>query len=98
MKAEEGKRKPRKSTVKESQRTQATAELKPWEKAIRKNQDEAKKAWMEAAEELDKQNSPEDKVLASRVRRYVENFPKAETVNDRLKKDIKAEQEKGIER
>jgi type IV secretory pathway VirD2 relaxase len=99
IEAEEAKRKPRKSTVKESQRAQAVAELKtrndepmkPWEKAIRKNQQEVKAAWLEAAEELNNQGTPEDKTLASRMRRYVENFPKPETVNDKLKKEIKSE-------
>jgi type IV secretory pathway VirD2 relaxase len=106
LKAEEGKRKPRKSTVKESQRAQATAELKtrtnelkPWEKAIRKNQQEAKAVWLEAAGELDNQGTPEDKTLASRIRRYAEyGMPKPETAADTLKKQIKAEREKGIER
>ena len=100
IEAEEAKRKPRKSTVKESQKSEALAELKsglrddplkPWEKAIKKNQREAKEAWLDVADELDKQNSPEDKILASRIKRYVENFPKPETVNDKLKKEIKSE-------
>jgi type IV secretory pathway VirD2 relaxase len=99
IEAEEATRKPRKSTVKEAQRVQAVAELKtrnnepmkPWEKAIRKNQQEAKAAWLEAAGELDNQGTPEDKTLASRMRRYVENFPKPETVTDKLKKEIKSE-------
>lgn len=100
IEAEEAKRKPRKSTVKESQKSEALAELKsglrdeplkPWEKAIKKNQREAKEAWLDVADELDKQNSPEDKILASRIKRYVENFPKPETVNDKLKKDIKSD-------
>ena len=99
IEAEEAKRKPRKSTVKESQRAQAVAELKtrnnepmkPWEKAIRKNQQEVKAAWLDAADELNNQGTPEDKTLASRMRRYVENFPKPETVTDKLKKEIKSE-------
>jgi len=100
IEAEEAKRKPRKSTVKESQKLEALAEVKsgsrddqpkPWQKAIRKNQRESKEAWLEVAEELDKQNSPEDKILASRIKRYVENFPKPETVNDKLKKEIKSD-------
>lgn len=98
IEAEEATRKPRKSTVKESKRAQAVAELKtrnnepmkPWEKAIRKNQQDVKAAWLEAAGELDKQNSPEDKVLASRMRRYVDNFPKPETAIDKLKKELKS--------
>ena len=108
LKAEEGNRKPRKSTVKTSQKAEALAAvtsgsksepLKPWEKAIRKNQDEAKKAWTEAAEELDKQGTPEDKTLASRMRHYVNyGMPKPETAADTLKKQIKAERERGIER
>lgn len=99
IEAEEATRKPRKSTVKESQRAQAVAELKtrnnepmkPWEKAIRKNQQEAKAAWLDAAGELDNQGTPEDKTLASRMRRYIENFPKPETVTDKLKKEIRSE-------
>jgi len=99
IEAEEATRKPRKSTVKESQRAQAVAELKtrnnepmkPWEKAIRKNQQEVKAAWLDAADELNNQGTPEDKTLASRMRRYVENFPKPETVTDKLKKEIKSE-------
>jgi len=97
IEAEEAKRKPRKSTVKESQKSEVLAEVKsgrddppkPWEKAIRKNQREAQAAWLDVADELDKQNSPEDKILASRMRRYVENFPKPETATDKLKKEIK---------
>lgn len=100
IEAEEANRKPRKSTVKESQKSEAFVEVKsgsrddhakPWEKAIRKNQREAKAAWLDVADELDKQNLPEDKILASRIKRYVENFPKPETVTDRLKKEIKSE-------
>jgi type IV secretory pathway VirD2 relaxase len=107
IEAEEATRKPRKSTVKESQRAQAVAELKtrnnepmkPWEVAIRKNQQEVKAAWLEAADELDKQGTPEDKTLASRMRHYVNyGMPKPETAADKLKKEIRAEKDKGIER
>jgi hypothetical protein len=72
---------------------------KPWEKAIRQNQREAKAAWLEAADELDKQATPENTTLAKRMRHYVEyGMPKPETAADKLKKAIRAEQDKGIER
>jgi type IV secretory pathway VirD2 relaxase len=97
---EEAKRKPRVSTVRESQKKAVIDELKAekngidtkpkaWDKPIRNEQYEVKKAWRELADELDKQSSTDDRNLAKRIRVFVDAMPKVETKHEQLKNDIK---------
>jgi type IV secretory pathway VirD2 relaxase len=97
---EEGKRKPRVSTVLEAQRKETVSEVKAerngvktppnaWDSAIKIQQKEVKKNWHELADELQKQPSQEDKILAKKIRIFAENMPDIETKREALKNDIK---------
>lgn len=96
----EAKRKPRVSTVKESQKNAVMDELnaekkgvykKPmdWDRAINKQREEVKKAWDDLASELEKQNSRDDMYLARQVRIFADYLPVAETNHDQMKRDVK---------
>jgi type IV secretory pathway VirD2 relaxase len=93
-------KKPRVSFVKESQKKAAIDEFnaekrgtntppKVWDFAIKKQQKEVKKNWIELADELQKQTSQDDKILAKRIRLFVENMPAVETKHQQLKRDLK---------
>jgi type IV secretory pathway VirD2 relaxase len=97
---QDAKRKPRVSTVKESQKKAVIDELnaekrgtnaapKAWDIEIKKQQKEVRKNWHDLANELDKQGTQEDKILAKRVRLFVENMPDVETKHEQLKRDLK---------
>jgi len=97
---EQTKRKPRVSTVKESQKKAAIDELnteksgrntepKAWSVAIQKQQKEVRKNWHELADELEKQPSQDDKIFAKKIRIFAENMPNVETRHEQIKNEIK---------
>jgi type IV secretory pathway VirD2 relaxase len=97
---EQAKRKPRVSTVKESQKKQALSEINAerkgvdtqpnaWDKSIQKAQSQVVKDWTELASELDKQGTADEAKLARRIRLFVEYMPEVETRREQMKRDIK---------
>lgn len=105
----DAKRKPRVSTVKESQKKAVIDDLnaekkgvykKPmaWDRAINKQREEVKKAWDDLASELEKQNTNEDMYLARQVRIFADYLPAAETNHDKMKRDIKRNSKQERER
>lgn len=65
-----------------------SADSRPWDNAIQKGQMQVRRSWLLAAEELEKQEKPEEADLSKHIREMVAAMSPVETERDRIKREL----------